>query len=93
MAKRNQYVAIGGNGYGDINYYTVDLIANSNVSLKTLATKSTQIARNLNTLSNILSTMPKELFDIVGKDIVLVAEKMNDLNGAIGIAHDQKAGF
>jgi hypothetical protein len=93
MATRNQYVAIGGNGFGDIDYYAVDRLVNSNVSLKTLSTKSTQIARNLNALSNILSTMPKELFEIVGNDILLVAEKINDLNGAICVAHDQKAGI
>jgi hypothetical protein len=93
MATRNQYVAIGGNGFTHINDFRVDRIANSNVSTKTLATKSTQIARNLNALSKILETMPTELFDLIGADILNFAEQINNINGEICIAHDKKAGF
>jgi hypothetical protein len=51
-----------------------------------------QIGRNLNALTRILENMPEEMFNLVGKDILEAAEKINDLNGAIGTAADRKAG-
>lgn len=85
--------SIGGNGFQDINYYAVDQMAASTITLKTLATKSAQIQRTVNTLTKILQTMPAEMFDLIGADIIAAGEKINDVAGAIAIAHDQKAGF
>lgn len=85
--------AIGGNGFQEINYYAVDQMTASTISQKALATKSTQISRTVNQLTKILQTMPAEMFDAIGADIIAAGEKLNDAAGAIGTAHDKKAGF
>jgi hypothetical protein len=85
--------AIGGNGFQVIDHNAVEAMVASTISLKTLATKTTQISRTINTLTKILQTMPAEMFDVIGADIIAAAEKINDAAGAIAIAHDQKAGF
>jgi hypothetical protein len=85
--------SIGGNGFQEINYYAVEQIVASKVSLKVLATKSSQISHTVNTLTRILQSMPAELFDMIGADIIAAGEKLNDAAGAIAIAHDKKAGF
>jgi hypothetical protein len=85
--------AIGGNGFKEINYYAVEQITNSNIPLKALAVKANQMGRTINTLTKILQTMPAELFEIIGADIIQAAEMLNDASGAIAIAHDKKAGF
>jgi hypothetical protein len=64
----------------------------SSISSKKLALKSMQIGRSLNVLTRILETMPEEMFNLIGKDIVEAAEKINDLAGAVGEAADRKAG-
>ncbi len=84
---------IGGNGFQDLNYYAADQMVASSLSLKSLATKSTQISRAVNQLTKILQTMPVEMFDLVGADIIAAGEKLNDAAGAIAVAHDKKAGF
>lgn len=85
--------SIGGNGFQEINYYAVEQIVASKVSLKVLATKSSQISHTVNTLTRILQSMPAELFDMIGADIIAAGEKLNDAAGAIAVAHDKKAGF
>lgn len=85
--------SIGGNGFQDLNYYAVDQMVASSISLKSLATKTTQISRTVNQLTKILQSMPAEMFDLVGADIIAAGEKLNDAAGAIAVAHDKKAGF
>lgn len=69
---------IGGNGFQEINYYAVDQMVASTISQKALATKSTQISRTVNQLTKILQTMPAEMFDAIGADIIAAGEKLND---------------
>lgn len=85
--------SIGGNGFQEIDYYAVDQMVASTISLKSLATKTNQISRTVNQLTKILQTMPAEMFALVGADIIAAGEKLNDAAGAIAIAHDKKAGF
>jgi hypothetical protein len=92
MATKNR-ANIGANGYREINEYTVERIVESSVKIKTLAIKSTQLSRKMSEISKILQTMPVELFELVGSDILELGEQMNDIIGAIGSAHDRKAGF
>jgi hypothetical protein len=92
MAKNKNYATIGGNGFGYISEYYVNELVNSSLTQRQLAFKTMQIGRNLNALTRILETMPEEMFNLVGKDIFEAAEKINDLNGAIGTAADRKAG-
>jgi hypothetical protein len=93
MATNKNQVTIGGKGFGYISDYYVNELVNSTISAKKLALKSMQISRSLNTLTRILETMPEEMFNLVGKDIVEAAEKINDLAGAVGVAADRKAGY
>ena len=92
MATKKNSATIGGNGFGYISEYYVIELVNSNVTARQLAFKTMQIGRNLNALTRLLETMPVEMFNLVGKDILEAAEKINDLNGAIGTAADRKAG-
>jgi hypothetical protein len=92
MATKNR-ANIGADGYRDINEYTVERIVESSVKIKTLAIKSTQLTRKMAEISKILQTMPAELFEVVGADILELGEQMNDIIGAIGTASDRKAGF
>jgi len=92
MATKNR-ANIGANGYGAINEYAVQRIVESSVTTKSLATKSIQLSRKMVEISKILQTMPTELFDVIGSDILELGEQMNDIIGAIGTAHDRKAGF
>jgi hypothetical protein len=85
--------SIGGNGFQEINYYAVDQMVASTISQKSLASKTTQISRTVNQLTKILQTMPAEMFEMIGADIIAAGEKLNDASGAIAIAHDKKAGF
>jgi len=92
MATKNR-ANIGANGYGEICEYSVQRLVESSVTTKSLATKSLQLSRKMSEISKILQTMPTELFDVVGADILALGEKMNDVIGVIGTAHDRKAGF
>ena len=92
MALKNK-ASIGANGFDCINQYQVDKIVASNTSLKSLATKSTQLSKKMNEISKILETMPVELFEIVGSDILNLGNQMNDVIGIICVAHDKKAGL
>lgn len=92
MATKKNSATVGGNGFGYISEYYVNELVNSSVTAKQLAKKTTQLGRNLNALTAILETMPVEMFNLVGKDILEAAEKINDLNGALGTAADRKAG-
>jgi hypothetical protein len=92
MATKKNQVSIGGNGFDYISDYYVNELVNSSISANKLALKSMQIGRSLNVLTRILETMPEEMFNLIGKDIVEAAEKINDLAGAVGTAADRKAG-
>lgn len=89
---------IGGNGYNKIDYYAIDqLVSSETLSSEDLGKYSDALCKIVTDLNKVLRRLPKELLDTEGEDgtiaeqYLCIGEKLNDLNGVIGIASDQKA--
>lgn len=81
---------IGGNGFTNLNYYQAEMLEASSVTQKQLAQYADRLGKKVAELNKIVQSMPEEMFAIVGVDLFGIGEDLNNLAGAVGLAHDSR---
>lgn len=80
---------IGGDGFtGNVENEGENIIARG-VAPKLLKDPHHRLERVVIELNKLVATMPPELFNVIGDDVMRQGEELNNLLGSIGFALDQ----
>lgn len=89
---RRLYV-INGNGFGYLDESRIGALMGSSVSARGMADAVRPLNRAVERLQRFLDSCPEDVFFLYGSAVAEIGERLSDLAGEIGSAHDRVLGF